>query len=282
MIQDYFVNLYQYYAIPPEGTGGTLRGWAWRTPESVSAHRTRPCVLILPGGGYEHISRREAEPVAMEFVAKGYQAFVLDYSVAPSRFPVALREAAMAMTWLRRHARELELGKIALVGFSAGGHLAGTLGTMFDCPELEDFEPELVRPDGLGLCYPVAVAWGRTHQGSFQNLTGSADPGDWQRFSLDALVRADMPPVFLWHTRDDGSVPVRNSLLLAGALDDLGVDFALEVFGTGSHGLATGDIRSNAREKVENISKNIRKWPDFMMEFLAETGFQIRDEEDGV
>ncbi len=281
MIQDYFVNLYQYFAIPPSGAGGTLRGWAWKTPQAITTRRSRPGVLILPGGGYGHVSPREAEPVAMAFVARGYQAFVLDYSVAPSRFPVALREAAMAMVWLRRHAGELELDRIAAVGFSAGGHLCGCLGTMFDDPVLLDFDPEYIRPDALGLCYPVAVAWGNTHEGSFRNLSGSEVPEDWMPLSLDRRVRPDMPPVFLWHTRDDASVPVRNSLILANALEAAGVDFAAHVFRSGFHGLSTADVQSNLRKKVENISKNIPKWPEYMMEFLEEVGFQIRDEEDG-
>ncbi len=282
MIDTKIVNFNENGAVTPGNTGsGRLLCWIWNTPEALSSGRRRPAVLILPGGGYSHLSPREAEPVAMRFLARGCCAFVLEYSCAPSRFPVALRQAAMAMRYLREHAEEMEIDpdQIAAIGFSAGGHLCGTLGTMFDCPEVADIGPaELLRPDALGLCYPVAVSWGKTHEGSFENLTGG-DTALRERLSLDRLVRPDMPPVFLWHTRDDGSVPSRNSLVLASALEAAGVDFALHIYRHGPHGLSTGDIQSNHREKIPEISKDVVEWPEKMMDFFEEIGFRIVDGE---
>lgn len=128
--------------------------------------------------------------------------------------------------------------QIAAVGFSAGGHLCGTLGTLFDAPEVADLGPgSMLRPDGLGLCYPVAVSWGNTHRGSFDNISGG-DPELMGRLSLDRLVRPDMPPVFLWHTRDDGSVPCRNSLLLANAPEAVGVTMMVSNVCTGVTAIA--------------------------------------------
>ncbi len=272
------VNLYQCFDLPP-AAGGTLTVYAHRTPERVSAHRRRPGLLILPGGGYEHLSAREGESVALRFLARGYCAFVLEYSVAPARFPTALREAAMAMAWVRQNAAALEVdpAMVAAIGFSAGGHLCGTLGTLFDSPEVADIAPpELVRPDALGLCYPVAVSWGHTHEGSFRNLCGG-DARLRARLSLEKLVRPDMPPVYLWHTRTDESVPVRNSLLLALALDGAGADFALEIFRRGPHGLSVADGQVYDVRKMPQISEIIANWPENMMKFFAERGFAITD-----
>ena len=160
------VDLYQIYALPrPEGAaGGQLRVFQAQTAKEVSPSRRRPAVLILPGGAYRYTSPREAEPVALRFLARGYVPFVLDYSCAPSSFPVALREAALAMRYIRENAAcfEADPHMVTAIGFSAGGHLCGTLGTMFDCPEAADIGPAaLLRPDALGLCYPVAVSWGK-------------------------------------------------------------------------------------------------------------------------
>ena len=179
--------------------------------------RLRPAVLILPGGGYEYCSAREAEPVALQFTARGWAAYVLVYSCAPHIFPTALREAAAAMRFIRDNAEKngIDPHMVAAIGFSAGGHLCGTLGTLFDAPEVADIaKPALIRPDALGLCYPVALSRGRTHAGSMENVSGG-DKELADRLSIEKLVRPDMCPVFLWHTRDDGSVPCRGSLLVA-------------------------------------------------------------------
>lgn len=285
MLNTEIVDLYQNQNLSqPGGDGGKLYCWTHRTPAAVSpGGRRRPGVLILPGGGYGHVSPREAEPVALRFLARGYAAFVLEYSVAPARFPTALREAAMAMACIRRRAAEFEVDRdrVAVVGFSAGGHLAGCLGTLFDSPELGDIAPaEVLKPSALGLCYPVTVSRGKTHPGSFQNLT-AGDEALAGRLSLDRLVRGDMPPVFLWHTRDDETVPVRGSLLLSAALEEAGVDFSMHVYRRGCHGLSTADAESYPVENIPIISRDIRKWPDAMMDFFEEIGFQITDQGEG-
>jgi len=268
------VSVYEYaHMAPGPNAAGRLRGFVPDTPEGLRPRR-RPAVLILPGGAYRYTSQREAEPVALRFLAKGWAAFVLDYTCAPAAFPVALREAAIAMKYIRDNAERLGLNPqgVAAVGFSAGGHLCGTLGTMWDCPEVADIAPaEFIRPDALGLCYPVAVSWGATHEESFQHITGG-DPGLRARLSLDKLVRPDMPPVFLWHTRDDGSVPCRNSLILAQALDEAGVDFALRLYRHGRHGLSTADGQVYPIGEVPPVSPDVKNWVDEMLDFFAQSG----------
>lgn len=276
-----FVDLYQYFDIEKQpGWDGTLECYIQKTDAHICQKRLRPAILLLPGGGYGHVSPRESEPVALHFLTWGYSAFVLRYSVAPARFPTALREAALAMRYIRENAAEMEVypGMVAAMGFSAGGHLCGTLGTLFDCPEVADIGPaELLRPDALGLCYPVAVSWGPTHDGSFDNLCGD-DAALRQRLSLDKLVRPDMPPAFIWHTRDDDCVPCRNSLLLAQAMADAGVDLALHLYRHGPHGLSTADLQVYPESLLPKTSADIPDWVAAMMGFFAELGFGVRDE----
>lgn len=276
------IDLYSHFSIPaPEGAEGKLICLAHPTSWEVSAGRKRPAVLILPGGGYGFTSDREAEPVAFRFLARGYAAFILRYSIAPLAFPTALREACMAMRYIRENAEEFEVAPdmVSAIGFSAGGHLCGTLGTLYDCPEVRDLgSAELLRPDALGLCYPVAVSWGPTHDGSFDNLT-RGDMELRKRLSLDALVRPDMPPVFLWHTRSDDCVPCRNSIILANALADAGVNFALHIYANGPHGLSNADDTVYSAHGVPASSPDVSGWPETMIGFFREVGLKSVDKQ---
>ena len=273
------VDLYRFFGrTAPPGGAGTLLCLSPDIPAGLP-RCLRPGVLILPGGGYSHVSRREGEPVALRFMARGYAAFVLTYSCAPLVYPTALEEAGMAMAYIRGQASEFDLDPdmVAAVGFSAGAHVCGCLGTLFDRPVMERIgPPEAIRPQVLGLNYPVAVSWGRTHEESFRNLTGG-DPALTAALSLDTLVRQDMPPVFLWHTRDDPSVPCRNSLELARALEEAGVDFALHIYRKGPHGLATADEQSCAGAMIQDISWDVPGWLEAELRFFADQGLTIRE-----
>ena len=274
------MNLYQNYSLEqPEDASGTLQCYIQDTDRAISPRRLRPAVLIIPGGGYGHVATREAEPVALRFLARGYSAFVLKYSVLPARFPTALREAAMAMRYIREHADDFGIDPhmVAATGFSAGGHLCGTLGTLFDSPEVADLAPpKMICPDALGLCYPVAVSWGKTHEGSFLNLCGE-DRELRERLSLDKLVRADMPPVFLWHTRNDEAVPVRNSLILARSLEEKGIDFAMHIYRDGRHGLSTADGQAYPVNAVPRVSWDVPGWVEAEIRFFEDIGMKCRD-----
>lgn len=277
------IDLYQRYGlVPPQGATAELTVWYYETPVQIGTGRKRPAVLILPGGAYRWTSDRESEPVALRFAARGYIPFVLRYSCAPHSFPVALRQAALAMRYIRENAAAFDVDPhmVAAIGFSAGGHLCGTLGTLYDGKEVADIGPgELLRPDALGLCYPVAVSWGRTHEESFENISGG-DKSLRDRLSLEKLVRKDMPPVFLWHTREDASVPCRNSLVLACALEEAGVDFTFHLYHRGRHGLSNADETVYPSGGVPEVSWDVLGWLESMVRFFEEQGLKIRDGED--
>lgn len=213
-------------------------------PVSVSPDKKRPMVIVVPGGGYERCSDRESEPVAMKFLAMGCHACILDYSVSPNRFPVALRELALSIAIIRDHAREWHVDResVLVCGFSAGGHLACSIGTFWNRPvsyEGIGKRAEDVRPNGLILCYPVIMAGEYCHPGSFKALLGDVSlPEVKQAVSLDRQVTDQMPPVFLWHTVTDDTVPVENSLLLASALQKNHVNFEMHIYPSGCHGLS--------------------------------------------
>ncbi len=206
----------------------------------------RPCMLICPGGGYGMCSERESEVVGVHFLPEGYNVFVLTYSVAPNRFPAQIREVAAAMELIYQNAENwhCDTEKIAIMGFSAGGHLAAHYSTMFDCKEVREAFPESKAVNASVLCYPVINANERTaHMGSFLNLLGHQPETQAEEdyFSCDRQVKATTPPAFLWHTAEDKTVPVKNSILYANALAENGVPFELHIFPFGGHGLSTCD-----------------------------------------
>jgi len=213
-------------------------------PAVISATTVkRPSIVICPGGGYRFLSDREAEPVAQAFAAMGFNAYVVWYRVAPNRHPAALHDVAAAVAWVRAHAQEHfgDPDAIAVAGFSAGGHAAGSLGVRWMDAELlaqAGLTPEQARPNAMVLCYPVITAGEAAHRGSFDNLTGTEDVEAHQAFSLENLVTADTPPTFLWHTWEDGSVPVENTLLMATALRRCRVVSEVHIFPRGGHGLS--------------------------------------------
>ena len=214
----------------------------------LAASAKRPVVLICPGGGYEFVSDREAEPVALRMCGLGMHACVLRYSVRPAVCPTALWELAASVAWLRsnREAFGIDENKIVVCGFSAGGHLAGSLGVFWNSPFLAGLTGLLakeMKPDRLILSYPVVTAGEFAHRGSFDNLLGkeNRDTKKLAFLSLENQVTSSMPPAFLWHTFADDAVPVENTLLLAQAMRRAGVPFELHIFPKGIHGLGLAD-----------------------------------------
>ena len=219
-----------------------------------SGEKVRGAVLILAGGCYTFTAEREAEPVALQYVAAGYNAFVLEYSVAPNRFPQALRDTCRALTLVRQNAADwhTDPDKVAVCGFSAGGHLAASLGVFWNRPELfgtTGIDNDSVRPNALILAYPVISSGEFRYDGLIPNLLGDdASPELVQMISLEKQVSPSTPPTFLWHTTEDELVPVENSLLFASALRRHNILFEMHIYPQGIHGQALA-TKETANEK---------------------------------
>jgi len=248
-----------------DGYTGKIKGNAILTtyvqdnsPE-IDISRKRPAVLICPGGGYGFVSDREKEPVAIRFLAEGFNVFTLKYDTAPlARHLQPLLDVSRAMWIIRENADKWNVSpdKIAVCGFSAGGHLAASLGVFWyeDCIAVPTgMQAGINRPNALILCYPVISSGGHAHRGSFENLLGTEGSAEMlDMMSLEKRVNENTPPAFIWHTFDDNTVPVENSLLFAGALREKGIPFDLHIFNSGVHGLSLCNGETAAAPELVN------------------------------
>lgn len=220
----------------------------------------RDAMLVLPGGGYSHVcADREGENIALELVAKGINAFVLTYSVGEDAvFPRQLLDAARALKLIKERAEDFHINpdRVFAVGFSAGGHLCGTLATHYEIAEKElGLEKNYLRVKGAILSYPVVTAYGETHTGSFMYLLKKPFENytDEERkfHSIECNVTAETPPMFIWHTSEDRGVPIYGSLKLAAANYALGKPVELHLYPYGPHGIAlANEITSAGNPKL--------------------------------
>lgn len=214
--------------------------------------KIRPALIITPGGGYRRCAPREGECVALRFYEMGYQTFVCTYTTNPlGSHPLMTqpaKDAAQAVRHVRMNAAVLNVrsDRISLCGFSAGAHVAGTVGVHWeDFAEPTDNAIHLCRPDAMLLCYPVISVFSDIcHGPSGKNLLG-AHPSEAMvhYMRLEENVRPDCPPTFLWHTRTDRTVPVENSVVFAEACRAAGVPHEMHLFSSGDHGLSLADGR---------------------------------------
>lgn len=190
----------------------------------------RPFVLICPGGGYNHLAfEKEGSAIQDWLQTAGFHTGILSYQVQqiqPEKFLIELEET---MNYLKQ---QTTISEIFVLGFSAGGHVAGLFGTKIS-----------TRPDGLVLCYPVvSFSEEYSHSGSWENFLGTdADQLLRKNYSIEKNIDDATPPCFIWHTAEDQAVPMENSLILAQQLKQQQIPVELHIFPEGRHGLGILD-----------------------------------------
>ena len=215
--------------------GGSLTVYLRDAAQAMPNALRRPVVVVVPGGGYNHVSAREADPVALQFAAAGYHTAILTYRVG---------EGA-------RHYQPLR-------------QLNAAIGLLRSRAEAWNLLPEKIAVCGL-LAYPVITAGEYAHRGSFVQLAGSEDPAAQQPFTLEDKITPATPPVFVWHTMEDQTVPVENTLLLLTALRRAGVPCEAHLFEKGRHGT------SISTAEVDAASAHRHHWVELALEWLGET-----------
>ena len=263
-MQTTIVNLYEYFNLPKED-GARADLTVYPVVDSRS-----PTIVVIPGGAYTHYGEREADPVALRFFELGFNVVVLRYSLVPITFPNQLIEGCMAVAYVKERAKKLNMNDNAVVmGFSAGGHLAGSIATL-NAHELvkEKLKDKNVRPDLAVLCYAVLVSDEDYVSDSIKGVSGG-DKEIIELLSLDKRVSDNTPPCFIWTTFDDGGVPMENSVKFSLALKKVKVKHQLHVFEHGRHGLslATKETAVEGFEK-EMIIPSVAKWVDMASDFI--------------
>ena len=225
---------------------------------------TKTAVIVIPGGGYGMKADHEKDPIALMFNKGGINAFTLDYNVAKCNKFAPLSDVQRAI----RMVRSMGYEKVATLGFSAGGHLCCTSGTLYEFdayPKTDAIDELNARPDAFMPCYPVVSMQDElTHMGSRQNLLGA----DWDNvlyvnmFSNELNITKNTPPCFIWITRNDNAVDAKNVLVLADALYAKGVYFELHIYPNGCHG-----------KGLAEDTNDICTWPGHAVTFLKNLGW---------
>ncbi len=261
------------FTFVPEGAEGcTVTAWLHGNEafaEMAPYAQPRPAMVICPGGGYAELSEREAEPVAKAYFAAGYNTFILYYAIRErAKNFLPLCQLASTVAHVRKYAKawNTDAKKVAVSGFSAGGHLACSLGTLFNEPEfLEVFGREdAIRPDAMVLSYPVITSDEFAHVDSIRVVSGA--PEDSLRytwFGLDRHVDEQTPPAFLWHTAADDVVPVENSLKFAAALSAKKIPYELHILPEGPHGMSVCNAEVNTPSAYNS------RWVQWSIQWLA-------------
>ncbi|MBQ9103544.1 MAG: alpha/beta hydrolase [Clostridia bacterium] len=273
------IDLYKYFGIKREsGAEGYLNAYISHTSNEYCGNRVRPAMLVIPGGGYQMRSDRENEPVAFKFLAEGYNCFTLEYSLNPLGYPTQLIEGAMAVAYIKENAEKMHIlkDKVCAIGFSAGGHLAGMLATLYDAEPVKDALKEksaLAKLNAVILSYPVISAFD-THEDTMNTISNN-DRALREYLSLENRVNTKSVPAFIWATFDDNDVPSTNSMKMATAYQKNGVKCELHMFKSGVHGLSLATNETAREGDVRYINPEVAKWFDMSISWLKGLGFDF-------
>lgn len=236
-------------------------------PFLISSDTPVPACIVCPGGGYRGRAQHEGQPIAEWLNSLGISAFVLNYRVAPFHHPVPFLDAQRAVRFVRFHAQRFNIlpDKIGMIGFSAGGHLTSTIGTLAEkswfTPNYSPDEIDHVSPllNYMILCYPVISLRNETHAGSVRNLLGKKVPPELiAQLSTDEQVSSKTPATFIWTTKTDPGVPCSNTERFNDALAKHNISHEMHIFSSGNHGLG---LAKNHPE--------VSQWPQLCANWLA-------------
>lgn len=267
--------MYACFGKAKQAEAGILHGFLHEDRDET----LRPALLVIPGGAYGELCFRENRPIARRFFGDGFNTFYIDYSCGEGvGFPTALYECGMALLYIRQYAAELCLtGRVAAIGFSAGGHLAGLLGNGLEkfCGDLfSDEQRRLLSLDALIYCYPVvSTRPGLIHPDSFKNLLKETYASRLHDVSLENLIQKDACPAFIFHCADDPVVPVGNALALADACAQNSIPFELHVFPKGGHGVALPTRECWAEYEMHLVNPELIVWYDLVLKWLRDREF---------
>ncbi len=254
-------------------SNATLRIYISSRNEAISL---RPGLLVLPGGGYTFCSPREAEPIAFRFLSEGFNCFILDYT-PHQKYPTPHLEVAAAINYIRKHEGEFDLieNSLSLIGFSAGGHLAGSYGYLYtELASKLGYDAGLIKPRTLILAYPVTLMNEYTHQDTKNIITGG-DEELIEKLDIPSHISKDYPPTFVWATKDDEMVPVDNSIILEKSLKNAQITHKCWLFESGRHGLSMVNRSVYAKTDITENMKEERDWASLVSDFI----FNIIDHE---
>lgn len=226
-------------------------------------------VIIFAGGGYRIRAPHEDAGYAARLNAFGLHVFTVDYRVSPDRFPLPLLDARRAVRYVRANAAKFGVNpdKIAVMGSSAGGHLAAMTATYrlpIDGEGIDEVDALSARPDLQILCYPViTLCEPFRHKGSAVSLLGEERVEEMgAKLSPNLIADAETPPAFVWHTSTDQGVPVSNSCRYVERLAELGIPAEMHIFPMGKHGLGLAESEPY-----------LAIWSDLLRRFLVLRGF---------
>lgn len=256
---------------PFEDTEGKVVGYVHDQITEMPVHREKyPVMVVVPGGGYQFVSQREADPIALEYLSAGYNTFILTYSCGENaKNFTPLKELSQTLITIRENAVKwnCDPDKIAVVGFSAGGHLCASLATLWDHEELKkvfDTKNGMNKPNAAVLSYPVITADEDAHKGSILHVSGCEEGTEgYKFFGLDHQVSEKTCPCFLWHTVEDQSVPVENTIKFITALQKNKVSFECHILPTGWHGMSV------CTEETGSCDPYNAKWMPLSIQWLA-------------
>ena len=249
--------------------GGNLQGWLGDYPWDGERNPSwkRPALIVVPGGGYGMVSKREAEPIASYFYGKGFQVFILTYMCEPqgAYYPEQLLELASAVDYVKKNAKDFDVNaeEIFAVGFSAGGQLVANLAVEHQEVAEKAGQALCCKPTAVGLCYPV-ISSTHGHMGSYVNLLKRYPEAEQvalkSKLNLDERVNEQTPPAFLWATATDNVVPADNTLRYALAMARNNRPYEVHVYPEGIHGLSACNMEICQDGDV--TTKTMARWMD--------------------